>query len=328
MRLLHGVSGKTFPFHLFPCTVQDLWSCLKAYFLYCFVWLDNRLWTSLSALQQIRVQKSLFFFLIGRLAYCQICLSVSRLCNAEARIKWQESSCYFTNATFQLSARSDTLKHAQPMLWGFVLALVFAPLLLEQAEGVLMVGTWGFFFQRRDILVEGMFSALCLMMDGTLTYIAVFLCCQTCNYPKEKKKKRKNWKVGHMPLKELHMKGGWNELLREVSLGVKSIRPTLFPRLYSRFCHWDTLQEWDLECQLSWSSSLAWPRMPVLWQSQIAQGCKGMELKSITRGFIFIYFLVTLKKKFCHTFPFRLTRQLPPSSFVCQFFLQDLSKRN
>lgn len=133
-----------------------------------------------------------FFFLIGRLAYCQICLSVSRLCNAEARIKWQESSCYFMNATFQLSARSDTLKHAQPMLWGFVLALVFAPLLLEQAEGVLMVGTWGFFFPRRDILVEGMFSALCLMMDGTLTYIAVFLCCQTCNYPKKKKKKRKN----------------------------------------------------------------------------------------------------------------------------------------
>lgn len=62
VRQLNGVSGKTFPLHLFPCTVEDLWSCLKAYFLYRFVWLDNRLWTSLSALQQIRVQESLFFF--------------------------------------------------------------------------------------------------------------------------------------------------------------------------------------------------------------------------------------------------------------------------
>lgn len=63
VRLLNGVGGKMFPLHLFPCTVQDLWSCLKAYFLYRFVWLDNRLWTSLSALQQIRVQKSHFFLL-------------------------------------------------------------------------------------------------------------------------------------------------------------------------------------------------------------------------------------------------------------------------
>lgn len=125
VRLLNGVSGKTFLLHLFPCTVQDLWSCLKAYFLYRFFWLDNRLWTSLSALQQIRVQKSHFF--IGRLAYCQICLSVSRLCKAEAWTKWQESSCYFTNITFQLSARADTLEMciAQPMGWGFV--LVFDP---------------------------------------------------------------------------------------------------------------------------------------------------------------------------------------------------------
>lgn len=126
VRLLNGVSGKTFPLHLFPCTVQDLWSCLKAYFLYRFFWLDNRLWTSLSALQQIKVQKSHFF--IGRLAYCQICLSVLRLCKAEAWTKWQESSCYFTNITFQLSARADTLETciAQPMGWAFV--LVFAPL--------------------------------------------------------------------------------------------------------------------------------------------------------------------------------------------------------
>lgn len=51
-----------FAFYLFPCTIQALWSCWKTYFLYHFVWLNNHLWTSVSAPQQIRVQKSYFVF--------------------------------------------------------------------------------------------------------------------------------------------------------------------------------------------------------------------------------------------------------------------------
>lgn len=66
----------------------------------------------------------------------------------------------------------------------------------------------------------------------------------------------------------------------------------------------------DFECQVSWSFSFTWPRMPahLQSQSQIAQECKGLELKGIKAVFVFIYFLVTLNKKFCHTFPFCFTR--------------------
>lgn len=69
IRAGRGARGQPFALHLFPCTTQALWSCWKIYFLYHFVWLNNHLQTSVSALQQIRVQKS-YFYLMERWSYC------------------------------------------------------------------------------------------------------------------------------------------------------------------------------------------------------------------------------------------------------------------
>lgn len=134
------------------------------------------------------------FFFIGRLAYCQICLLVSRLCNAEAWIKWQESSCYFTNVTFQLSARSDTLETCTAHALGLCFVFGICSFIVVTSRGDLMVGTLSFCFPPRGILVEDVFSTLYLMIYWTLTYISLIFCWQTSSGPKKKKKKEK-WDV-------------------------------------------------------------------------------------------------------------------------------------
>lgn len=54
--------GQPFPLHLFPCTIQALWSCWKTSFLHHFVWLYNHRWTSLSALPNNKGSEVPFFF--------------------------------------------------------------------------------------------------------------------------------------------------------------------------------------------------------------------------------------------------------------------------
>lgn len=78
--------GQLFALHLLPCIIEALWSCWKTYFLHHFVGLYNHLGTSLSALQQEGF-KSHLIFLIGKLSYCQICLSIRSLWFAGAGIK-------------------------------------------------------------------------------------------------------------------------------------------------------------------------------------------------------------------------------------------------
>lgn len=148
-----------------------------------------------------------FFFLIGRLAYCQICLSVSRLCNAEARIKWQESSCYFTNATFQLSARSDTLKHAQPMLWGFVFGFGFCSFVAGTSRGSSHGRHLGLFLSKKGHFGRG--HVLCtLSHDGWHPHI--YSCVpllSNMQLSKKKKKKEEKLKGGTYALERIAHEG-------------------------------------------------------------------------------------------------------------------------
>lgn len=247
------------------------------------------------------------FFFIGRLAYCQICLLVSRLCNAEAWIKWQESSCYFTNVTFQLSARSDTLETCTAHALGLCFVFGFCSFIVVTSRGDLMVGTLSFCFPPRGILVEDVFSTLYLMIYWTLTYIALIFCWQTSSGPKKKKKKRSGMYALEWNARERRLEWTFAQSFTWCEIH----KPHPISQIILRLLVLNyTPGVRDFECQVSWSFSFTWPRMPahLQSQSQIAQECKGLELKGIKAVFVFIYFLVTLNKKFCHTFPFCFTR--------------------
>lgn len=190
VRLLNGVSGKAFPLHLFPCTVQDLWSCLKAYFLYRFVWLDNRLWTSLSALQQIRVQKPLFFF------YCKIsilsdlsfgfetlqCRSLNQMAGKQLLFHKRNLSTF---------CQSWCPRTVNGTAHGLGLCFGFYSFLVVGSRGCSLCKHFGLFLSTKGHLGRGHVLHTLSMIYCTLTFIALFFCCQTSNCQKKKKRKKK-----------------------------------------------------------------------------------------------------------------------------------------